>query len=70
MLLARVMPLLDPAHFGEQCRLLQRSLKTAGRRFDSVHLEGHSHISATYAVGTADRSLSDPVIAFIRANSK
>ena len=60
---------LDPGHFGEQCRLLVRSLKTAGRRFDYLHLEGHSHISATYAVGTADRSLSDPVIAFIRANS-
>jgi triacylglycerol lipase len=61
---------LDPGHFGEQCRLLLHSLKTAGRRFDYVHLEGHSHISETYAVGTADRSLSDPVNAFIRANGK
>jgi hypothetical protein len=32
-------------------------------------LAGHSHISETYAVGTADRALSDPVREFVRAVS-
>jgi len=32
-------------------------------------LKGHSHISETYAVGTQDRSLSQPVLEFVRAHS-
>ena len=32
----------------------------------SVRLEGHSHISETYAVGTGDESLSGPVLDFIQ----
>jgi hypothetical protein len=34
-----------------------------------VHLNGHSHISETYAVGTADRTLSAPVLDFVRTVS-
>jgi hypothetical protein len=38
----------------------------AGKPVQRVHLAGHSHISETYAVGTADRALSAPVLDFVR----
>jgi len=33
-----------------------------------VYLAGHSHLLEPYAVGSADESLSGPVLAFIRAH--
>jgi hypothetical protein len=38
----------------------------AGKPVERIHLKGHSHISETYAVGTGDRSLSGPVLEFVR----
>ena len=41
----------------------------SGKAVQRVHLNGHSHISETYAVGTADRTLSAPVLDFVRTVS-
>ena len=57
---------LDPEMFQQQTDELAAALARAGRPAQRVHLEGHSHLSETYAVGTGDRSLSDPVLEFVR----
>jgi triacylglycerol lipase len=56
----------DPPAFRAQGEKLHEALVKAGRRPTFVELKGHSHISETYAVGTDDRSLSDPVLKFVR----
>ena len=56
----------DPVNFQAQAEKLAAARAAAGRPVERVHLAGHSHISETYAVGTGDRSLSGPVLAFIR----
>lgn len=58
---------LDPEHFRIQARLLVDARAAAGRPVEYVHLQGHSHISETYAVGTEDTTLSGAVLGFIRA---
>jgi triacylglycerol lipase len=55
----------DPEIFQQQTRLLAGARAEAGRPVTYLHLLGHSHISETYAIGTEDRALSDPVLAFI-----
>jgi triacylglycerol lipase len=60
----------DPVTFRAQAEKLAGALAAAGRPFERVHLAGHSHISETYAIGTGDRSLSGPVLAFIRRLSR
>lgn len=55
----------DPVKFQAQARTLAEARQRAGRQGGYVHLLGHSHISETYAVGTADRSLSGPVLEFV-----
>jgi triacylglycerol lipase len=57
---------LDPDDFQVETRKLAEARAAAGRPVERVHLAGHSHISETYAVGTGDRSLSGPVLEFIR----
>jgi hypothetical protein len=52
--------------FQEETAKLVAARAAAGKPVERVHLEGHSHISETYAVGTGDRSLSGPVLEFIR----
>jgi triacylglycerol lipase len=56
----------DPVNFQAQADKLTAARAAAGKPVERVHLAGHSHISETYAVGTGDRSLSGPVLAFIR----
>jgi acetyl esterase/lipase len=58
---------LDPEWALEQARLLNDALAAADRPFTRLHLAGHSHLSESYAVGTDDRSLTDPIVGFIRA---
>ncbi len=60
---------LDPEMFQTETTKLVNAREHAGKPVRHVHLAGHSHISETYAVGTADRSLSMPVAAFVRAAS-
>jgi acetyl esterase/lipase len=57
---------LDPDMFQEETGKLVAARAAAGKPVDRVHLDGHSHISETYAVGTGDRSLSKPVLEFVR----
>jgi acetyl esterase/lipase len=61
---------LDPPGFRPQTAELVHALKDAGRTFTYVHLPSHSHLSETYAVGTADRSLSRPVLEFIESTAR
>jgi triacylglycerol lipase len=57
---------LDPDMFREETDKLVAARAAAGKPVERVHLRGHSHISETYAVGTGDRSLSGPVLRFVR----
>jgi hypothetical protein len=50
---------------GETAKLVA-ARAAADKPVERVHLGGHSHISETYAVGTGDRSLSGPVLEFVR----
>jgi hypothetical protein len=54
--------------FQQESDKLAAARAAAGDPVRRVHLAGHSHISATYAIGTADRSLSGPVLEFVRGS--
>ncbi len=58
---------LDPEDFQRQADKLTRALKAAGRTVYTLHVPGHSHLSEAYAIGTADESVSGPVLKFIHA---
>jgi triacylglycerol lipase len=58
---------LDPELFQTEAQKLTAERTRIGRPVQRLHLHGHSHLSETYAVGSADRSLSDPVREFVRA---
>lgn len=60
---------LDPECFRIETEKLVRERARAGRPTQHVHLPNHSHLSEAYAVGTEDRSLSTPVLGFIREYS-
>ena len=57
---------LDPEPFRAQTLKLHEELCKAKRCPTFIDLKGHSHISETYAVGTDDKSLSDPVLKFVK----
>ena len=57
---------LDPDMFQDETNKLAAARASAGKPVERVHLKSHSHISETYAVGTGDRSLSMPVLQFVR----
>ena len=71
-LLATSVPLLvtdaefDPDMFQEETDKLVAARSRADKPVERVHLKGHSHLSETYAIGTGDRSLSNPVLEFVR----
>ncbi|MGD8323372.1 MAG: nuclear transport factor 2 family protein [Gammaproteobacteria bacterium] len=58
---------LDPSWATEQARALTQTFAAVDKPLTRLHLAGHSHLSESYAVGTSDRSLTDPVIRFIEA---
>ena len=60
---------LDPESFRIESAKLVRLRERNGKPTRYVHLANHSHLSETYAVGTADASLSAPVLDFIREHS-
>ena len=60
---------LDPDMFQQQTNELAAERKKLGKPVERVHLKGHSHLSETYAVGTGDRTLSNAVLAFVRAHT-
>jgi len=57
---------LDPEPFRVQSLKLRDALCKAKRCPTFIDLKGHSHISETYSIGTDDKSLSDPVLKFVR----
>ena len=57
---------LDPDMFRGETDKLVAARAAAGKPVQRLHLQGHSHLSETYAVGTGDRSLSGPVLEFVR----
>jgi triacylglycerol lipase len=57
---------LDPPNFATDSVRLVELRKAAGKPLTSVLLPNHSHLSETYAVGTADQSLTGPVLQFIK----
>lgn len=57
---------LDPQGMVADADRLHAALTQAGRPHDWLVAPGHSHMSESYSVGTADESVSGPVLAFIR----
>ena len=60
---------LDPENFQQQADELTQARKRAGHPVERLHVPGHSHLSEAYAIGTADESVSGPVLSFIRKHS-
>jgi len=61
---------LDRADFIADAEALVRARERAGRPVSALMVPGHSHISEVYAIGTADTSLSAPLLDFIHTASK
>jgi triacylglycerol lipase len=57
---------LDPESFVADYDALVKARAASGAPTRSLRIPAHSHISETYAVGTADESLSAPVLQFVR----
>jgi triacylglycerol lipase len=57
----------DPPNFVPDTEKLIAGRKAANKPTVSLRLPNHSHLSETYAIGTADESLSGPVLAFIQS---
>jgi triacylglycerol lipase len=57
---------LDPPNFVADSTRLVELRKASGKPMTTVLLPNHSHLSETYAIGTADQSLSGPVLQFIK----
>ncbi len=58
---------LDPANFLPDNEKLVAGRRAAGTPTNSVFLPTHSHLSEAYAIGTADESLSAPLLQFIQS---
>lgn len=58
---------LDPPDFVPDSQRLVTGRQAAGKPVVSLLLANHSHLSETYAIGTADESLSGPVLRFIQS---
>jgi triacylglycerol lipase len=58
---------IDPEMFRTETQKLLDARRAAGKTTAHVQAPGHSHISETYGVGTGDRSLSGPVLEFVRS---
>lgn len=61
---------LDPPGMVADADRLHEALTKAGRPHDWLVAPKHSHMSESYSVGTADESVSGPVLAFIQRNTK
>jgi acetyl esterase/lipase len=58
---------LDPEFMRRQTDELVKARAAVGKPIERIFLPNHSHLSETFAVGTADESLSGPVLRFVRA---
>ena len=61
---------LDPEMMVVDADRLHEALDKAGRPHEFLVAAKHSHMSESYAVGTADESVSGPMLAFIRKATK
>ena len=61
---------LDPPGMVEDADKLHAALNKAGRAHEFLVAAKHSHMSESYSVGTADESVSAPVLAFIQKAAK
>jgi triacylglycerol lipase len=61
---------LDPPDFIPDTEKLIAGRKAAGKPLVSLRLPNHSHLSEAYAVGTADESLTGPILKFIEVPPK
>jgi triacylglycerol lipase len=61
---------LDPEGMVADADKLDAALTKAGRAHDYLVAAKHGHMSESYSVGTADDSVSGPVLAFIRKAAK
>ncbi len=61
---------LDRADFIADSEALVAARRKAGRAVTALCVANHSHISEIYAIGTADTSLTDPVLDFIKTVSE
>ena len=61
---------LDPPNFVPDTEKLIAGRRTAGMPTVGVQLPNHSHLSEAYAVGTADESLTAPILKLIEALPK
>ena len=56
---------MDPPDFQSQGDQAHAVLRAAGHDVTLLKLMGHSHMSEVYAINSADRSLTDPLAAFV-----
>jgi acetyl esterase/lipase len=61
---------LDPPEFISDTEKLIAGRRAAARPTTGLRLPVHSHLSEAYAIGTADESLSGPILKFIEAPPK
>jgi triacylglycerol lipase len=61
---------LDPPFMVDEAHKLDAALTAAGRDHQFLTAAKHGHMSESYAVNTADESVSGPVLAFIRKYAK
>lgn len=61
---------LDPEGMVDDAEALHAALTKAGRPHEYLVAAKHGHMSESYSVGTADESVSGPVLAFIRKATK
>ena len=59
---------LDPQAMNDQQALAHDALCAQGRCSAGGMMKGESHMSESYSVGTADQTVSAPVLAFVRAH--
>jgi triacylglycerol lipase len=56
---------LDPPPFVQQAETIRDALTRAGKAPRFLRLAGHNHLSGTCSIGTADASLSGPILDFV-----
>jgi triacylglycerol lipase len=59
----------DADQYKQQFALLANAMTAAGKPLETLYLRNHSHMSETYAVGSADESLTGPVLDFVLRHS-
>ncbi|MEY4641806.1 MAG: hypothetical protein RLZZ227_1800 [Pseudomonadota bacterium] len=59
----------DGDQYKQQFAFLVNAMTEAGKPIEMLHLQNHSHMSETYAVGSVDESLTGPVLDFVKRHS-